>query len=110
MHPLTVLFSGSGGLSYLTFGSEIQPTVIINLPQNSKMVQAVQFIYSVAILLSTPIQLFPALRIMENTVFGTARSGKRDVKLKWQKNAFRAVVVVLSGAIAIFGENDLDKF
>jgi hypothetical protein len=40
--PLSVvLFGGAGVLAYLTFGSEIQTVVLVNLNLESKMVQAV---------------------------------------------------------------------
>jgi solute carrier family 36 (proton-coupled amino acid transporter) len=61
-----------------------------------------------AILLSTPLQLFPAVRIMENGLF--TRSGKQNLFVKWQKNVFRFSVVVLCTAISWAGAKDLDKF
>jgi proton-coupled amino acid transporter len=69
----------------------------------------VQFLYSLAILLSVPLQLFPAVRIMENGIF-TKRSGKADTRIKWLKNLFRCAIVVLCAAISWAGAKDLDKF
>ena len=37
-----VLFGGAGILAYLTFGSEIQTVVLVNLDSSSKMVQSVR--------------------------------------------------------------------
>lgn len=88
----------------------VQTVVFVNLPQDDKFVNASQFLYSVAILLSTPLQLFPAVRIMENGIFAAQRSGKRSLKVKWEKNAFRTLVVVVCALIAWFGAADLDKF
>ncbi|KAF5367185.1 hypothetical protein D9758_003891 [Tetrapyrgos nigripes] len=105
---LLLLFGGSGVLAYLTFGSEINTNILVNLNPASKMVQAVQFLYSLAILLSVPLQLFPAVRIMENGLF--TRSGKADMRVKWMKNCFRFAIVILTGVIAVAGANDLDKF
>jgi len=68
------------------------------MPQDSKLVNAVQFLYSLAILLSTPLQLFPAIRIMENELF--TRSGKYNPYIKWQKNVFRFFVVCCCALIA----------
>lgn len=87
-----------------------QTVVFVNLPQDDKFVNASQFLYSIAILLSTPLQLFPAVRIMENGIFAAQKSGKRSLKVKWEKNAFRTVVVVVCALIAWFGAADLDKF
>jgi len=82
--------------------------VILNLPQDDKLVNGVQFLYSVAILLSTPLQIFPAIRITENELF--TKSGKYNPYIKWQKNIFRFFVVMLCAGIAWVGANDLDKF
>ncbi|KAI1797008.1 transmembrane amino acid transporter protein-domain-containing protein [Ganoderma leucocontextum] len=105
---LMVLFCGGGVMSYLTFGADVQTVVIVNLDTTSKFTQAVQFLYSLAILLSVPLQLFPAVRIMENGIF--ERSGKQSMLVKWQKNFFRFCVVIFCGAVSYFGAADLDKF
>ncbi|KAG5647379.1 hypothetical protein DXG03_000447 [Asterophora parasitica] len=105
---LTILFGGAGALGYLTFGSSVETVVLVNLNSESGMVQSVQFLYSLAILLSIPLQFFPAVRILENGIF--TRSGKADVRVKWTKNAFRAAMVFVCTAISWFGAADLDKF
>lgn len=105
---ITVVFISMGALSYAAFGSATKTVVILNLPQDDKFVNAVQFLYSLAILLSTPLQLFPAIRIMENEIF--TRSGKNNPYIKWRKNIFRFCLVMLCAAIAWGGAGDLDKF
>jgi proton-coupled amino acid transporter len=95
-------------MSYLTFGPEVKTVVLLNLP-DSRTLQAVQFLYSAAILLSVPLQLFPAVRIMEGGLFPRV-SGKADVRVKWAKNAFRAGVVCVCAGVAYLGAADLDKF
>jgi len=105
---LIVLFGGAGVLSYLTFGDKIQTVVLVNLDSESKVLQVVQFLYSMAILLSAPLQLFPAVRIMENGLF--VKSGKVDVIVKWQKNIFRFFIVMICTGISWAGAKDLDKF
>ena len=105
---ITVLFTSIGALSYAAYGSKTKTVVLLNLPQDDKMVNAVQFLYSLAILLSTPLQLFPAIRIMENELF--TRSGKYNPYIKWQKNIFRFVLVMICALIAWGGAGDLDKF
>lgn len=105
---VTVVFISMGALSYAAFGSTTKTVIILNLPQDDKFVNAVQFLYSLAILLSTPLQLFPAIRIMENELF--TRSGKNNPYIKWRKNMFRFCLVMLCAAIAWGGAGDLDKF
>ncbi|TKY85435.1 hypothetical protein EX895_005597 [Sporisorium graminicola] len=108
MAGVMVLFASAGALSYMAFGSEIQTVVITNLPQTSRFVQAMQFLYSIAILLSTPLQLFPALAVLEKGIF--TKSGKYNWKVKTEKNLFRFLVVAVSCLAAWAGANDLDKF
>jgi len=108
MLVLAVLFAGGGVMSYLTFGENVQTVVIVNLDAENKLVQVVQFLYSIAIMLSVPLQLFPAIRIMENGLF--TRSGKVDMYVKWQKNIFRFFIVAVCTAISWVGAKDLDKF
>ncbi|KAM7197591.1 Transmembrane amino acid transporter domain containing protein [Rhypophila sp. PSN 637] len=107
---ITVLFTSVGALCYATFGENTEIEIINNFPQDSKLVNAVQFLYSVAVLVGTPVQLFPALRIIEGGVFGQHRSGKKSLRTKWIKNGFRFMLVVICGAISILGTGNLDKF
>ncbi|KAK4447992.1 transmembrane amino acid transporter protein-domain-containing protein [Podospora aff. communis PSN243] len=109
MFIITILFTSVGALCYATFGAFTQVEVINNFPQDSKLVNAVQFLYSVAVLVGTPVQLFPALRIFEGKLFGH-RSGKRDLRTKWVKNVFRVGILAFCGAVAILGTGNLDKF
>lgn len=108
MITVTLIFVSMGAISYAAYGSNVQTVVILNLPQDSKFVNAVQGLYSLAILLSTPIQLFPAIRILENGLF--VRSGKHNPTIKWQKNAFRFFLVFFTAFVAWGGADDLDKF
>lgn len=109
MFIITIIFTSIGALSYATFGDKTSVEVISNFPQNDKLVNAVQFLYSLAILVGTPVQLFPAMRVIEGSLFGH-RSGKRDMITKWKKNVFRAGIVCACGGISALGAADLDKF
>lgn len=105
---ITTLFVVMGAVSYAAYGSKTETVVLLNLPQDDKMVNGVQFLYSIAIMLSTPLQIFPAIRITENALF--TKSGKYNPYIKWQKNVYRFVVVALCALIAWGGADDLDKF
>ncbi|KAG2180429.1 hypothetical protein INT44_003433 [Umbelopsis vinacea] len=105
---ITILFTSVGAISYMAFGDQVQTVILLNLPTGDPMVSAVQTLYSIAICLSIPLQLFPAIRIIETGLF--TRSGKYNNLVKWQKNVFRFFFVLLCAAIAIGGSNDLDKF
>ncbi|KAH8772729.1 transmembrane amino acid transporter protein-domain-containing protein [Diaporthe sp. PMI_573] len=105
---ITTLFIVMGAISYAAYGSKTETVVLLNLPQDSKLVNGVQFLYSLAIMLSIPLQIFPAIRILENGLF--TRSGKYNPYIKWQKNVFRFLFVILCAVIAWAGADDLDKF
>ncbi|KAL3495886.1 amino acid transporter [Aspergillus germanicus] len=109
MAIITVLFTAVGALSYAAFGQDTQTEIFTNLPQDSPLVNTIQFLYSLAILVGTPIQLFPAVRIAEGKLLGHV-SGKRDPSTKWKKNVLRTGAVLGCGVIAALGAGDLDKF
>lgn len=105
---IAVIMIMVGSLGYLTFGDKIKTVVLLNLPQDSPMVIITQLLYSLAILLSTPLQLFPAIRLLElKMIFG---SGKSSPSVKWLKNLFRTLFVVFIAYIAYIGGQNLDKF
>lgn len=105
---ITVVFLSMGILGYAAFGSTTETVIILNLPQDDKFVNSIQLFYSLAILLSTPLQLFPAIRILENGLF--TRSGKYNPGIKWKKNGFRFMLVFFCALVAWIGAADLDKF
>ncbi|KAK7205703.1 transmembrane amino acid transporter protein-domain-containing protein [Myxozyma melibiosi] len=108
MAIITLVYISMGILSYAAYGSNVETVVILNMPQDNRLVNSVQFIYAMAILLSTPLQLFPAIRIMENAWF--PKSGKHDMRAKWTKNVFRTGIVLITAFVAWGGADDLDKF
>ncbi|EMC91284.1 hypothetical protein BAUCODRAFT_117635 [Baudoinia panamericana UAMH 10762] len=105
---ISVIFISAGAVSYAAYGSHTKTVILLNMPQDDKLVNAVQFLYSLAILLSTPLQIYPAIEITSQQLF--SRTGKYNPWIKWKKNVFRFFMVVLCAAIAWLGANDLDKF
>lgn len=124
----TVVFITVATIGYLAYGSEVDTVILLNLPQKNILVSLIQLLYSIAIMLSTPLQMFPAIRIIESGLFKqydrwvnrSAReehatehntsSGKSSWKVKWMKNAVRSSIVILVVAIACVGADNLDKF
>lgn len=109
MAIVTTVFVTIGGLCYAAFGASTETVVWRNLPLSSPAGALVQVLYATAIILSAPLQLFPAIRILETALFGKLL-GKRLAGVKWAKNAFRALVVALTMALATAGAGDLDHF
>lgn len=110
MFIITCIFTSVGALCYATFGEDTKIQVISNFPQTSHLVNAVQFLYSMAVLVGNPVQLFPAVRIIETTLLGEKATGKKSATVKWKKNALRAGMTVLCTLVSLLGASDLDKF
>ncbi|TYZ65282.1 hypothetical protein PybrP1_013189 [[Pythium] brassicae (nom. inval.)] len=106
---LVALFSLFAGVVYAAFGQDTQSVVTLNLPaaSTSSATVAVQLTYSLALVLTYPLMLYPVVKILESYVFA-----HRRVKgyWRWQKNAFRFALVCLTAAIAYFGKDQLDNF
>lgn len=108
---ITAVFTSVGALCYATFGARTRIEIIDNFPQASGLVNCVQLLYAVAVLVGTPVQLFPAVRIVEEAgLLGRLRSGKASARAKWLKNGFRLAVVVFCGLVAAAGTGSLDRF
>ncbi|CAO3696635.1 hypothetical protein G6F70_007397 [Rhizopus microsporus] len=111
MMIVTVIYVLIGTLSYLAYGDRIQAAVIYNFPPNNRLTIAVELLYSLAICLTSPFMLFPALKIIENGIFGRCRSGRVSILVKWSKNVYRVIISVACAAIAFgVGGDNLDKF
>ncbi|ODV77929.1 uncharacterized protein CANTADRAFT_7404 [Suhomyces tanzawaensis NRRL Y-17324] len=108
MLTISTVFIFMGTLGYLTFGSTIQTVILLNLPQGDIMIILIQLLYSFAILLSTPLQLFPAIRLVESKLI--KKTGKDSTRVKWLKNCFRFFFVLLTSYIALVGGQNLDRF
>lgn len=107
---ITIIFTSVGALCYATFGEDTKIQVISNFPQDSPIVNGVQFLYSMAVLAGEPVQLFPAVRILETSFFEERASGAKSRAIKWKKNAVRTALMVLCVGVSMVGATDLDKF
>lgn len=106
-----VIYILIGTISYLAYGDRIQSAVIYNFPPDNSLTIAVQLLYSLAICLTAPLMLFPALKIIENGLFRKFRSGAESMGVKWTKNLYRISLCVLCAVVAFgIGGDNLDKF
>ncbi|KAI8599889.1 transmembrane amino acid transporter protein-domain-containing protein [Dissophora ornata] len=107
---VALIFMSVGALCYSAFGSNIQTIVILNLPITSGWTITVEILYSLAIILSIPLMLSPASRIIEHGFFGT-KSGGLSFKVKMMKNAVRIVLICVCAVVSFaIGSANLDKF
>jgi len=101
-----IVFSCFG---YAAFGEQTESVITLNLPHNSKnqwWVACLQIGYSLALVLTFPLMLFPATRLMEAKLFGR---WPKSPKRKWSKNGFRALLCAICCAISYAFANQLDK-
>ncbi|KAF9974731.1 neutral amino acid transporter [Actinomortierella ambigua] len=107
---VTLFFMSVGALGYLAFGSNTQTIVILNLPVTSGWTITIQILYSLAIILSVPLMLSPASKILENGIFGD-RSGGQSTKIKMLKNLTRTLLIIACAFVSFgVGAKSLDKF
>lgn len=129
MVVITTLFVSIGVIGYSAFGDKVKSIIILNLPQGNISVQLILVLYSVAVFLTAPLQLFPAIRILELTLFNSRlfltkqqqsrageegklyyNSGKYQPHIKWMKNVFRTAAVFLIAGLAYANANNIDRF
>ncbi|KAG0202341.1 neutral amino acid transporter [Mortierella sp. GBA30] len=107
---VALIFGSVGALCYSSFGSNVQTIVILNLPVESGWTITVEILYSLAMILSVPLMLSPASKIIETGIFDT-RSGGRETKVKMMKNAVRVILICVCAVISfVVGGPNLDKF
>ncbi|KAF9546974.1 neutral amino acid transporter [Mortierella hygrophila] len=110
MTIVTCIFACVGALCYSAFGSNVQTIVLMNLPVTSGMTITVEILYSCAIILSVPLMLSPASKIIENAWWGE-KSGSRSLKVKMQKNTVRTLLILICALVAFgVGGPSLDIF
>ncbi|KAG9321431.1 hypothetical protein KVV02_004370 [Mortierella alpina] len=107
---VALIFASVGALCYSSFGSNVQTIVILNLPIESGWTITVEILYSLAMILSVPLMLSPASKIIETGFFGT-RSGGNETKVKMMKNAVRVILICVCALVSfVVGGPNLDKF
>lgn len=95
MMIVTLVFSSIASISYLAFGDDVHTIVLGDFPR-STLTLTIQTLYSLAILLSTPVQLFPAIKIIESYIFSRHR-GPWRAKIRRNSEA----ISILSNANSI---------
>jgi len=95
--------------AYLLFGGSTASIITTSLTRGGviggeKAAVAVQLAWCVVVLLTFPLQLFPAARVLESSLLPDTRSGK-----KWTKNGLRSLAVVFIVVAAISGFNHIES-
>lgn len=108
MFIVAIVLTIVGGLGYIANGSRTETVALLNLP-NNWISHTIQIMYAVAMLLSNPLTFFPAVRIIEQGLFGY-QTGRYDDRIKWAKNALRTALLTLALVVAWAASSQLDKF
>ncbi|KAJ8658095.1 hypothetical protein O0I10_006102 [Lichtheimia ornata] len=104
-----------GAIGYSAFGDNTYASVVANLPA-VPLSTAVQLLYALAMILTSPFMLYPALTIIEQGLYGKHglfgyHSGRLSLKWKWIKNFTRSMVAVVCAIVSFgVGPSGLDKF
>ncbi|KAG4306429.1 hypothetical protein PORY_000417 [Pneumocystis oryctolagi] len=107
MGIVTIIFTVIGILGYCAYGSKVESLIFLNMSKNNLSV-TIRSLYCIAVMLSTPLQLFPAIKIIEEKVF--VKNEKCDLYVYWKKNCVRILVAIVMSLIAWSGSKDFDKF
>eukprot|EP00756_Hemistasia_phaeocysticola_P063941 Hpha_TRINITY_DN7407_c0_g1::TRINITY_DN7407_c0_g1_i1::g.96003::m.96003/K14209/SLC36A, PAT; solute carrier family 36 (proton-coupled amino acid transporter) len=89
-------------------GEAVETNLLLSFPPDAILGQIAKILYSGAVILTFPLQAFPAYRIAEIGL--GMSSGKHNVAAKWRKNALRLLTVSLLAMTAIAAGPHLDNF
>ena len=104
------VYMSFGLITYLTFGASTESIITLNVknidPHNPAII-ILQVAYSIALLLTFPVQMFPAAKIIESYFF---EHEPKSSLLTSKKNALRIVLSCVSGLLATIGGSSFDNF
>ncbi|KAF9425557.1 neutral amino acid transporter [Podila epigama] len=103
-----------GCLGYAAYGDRVETIVLDNLPHESSGEKAgknaIQILYIIAIFLTTPLMLFPCIRIIESAVFKAVGPGPATKTRLLKENVVRILIDLAVAAVAFAGYTKLDIF
>lgn len=112
MYPNVILciiwfYTFFGTVGWLSFGDDVHTVMTTSLPENNALVTSVQMAYSVAVLLTFPLQNFPALEIICTAISTGLQKLSTTVAVRRNDILFRILRIlkcreVLSSLIVCF--------
>jgi len=103
---IVVLLCSMSALGYSAFGAETNTLVVLNLEQGTGT-KVIQVIFCLVVLTSFPLQMLPAIRIVEGLFLSPSRPKTWD---KHIKNLVRLACVALVAGVSILAATSLDHF
>eukprot|EP00752_Nemacystus_decipiens_P008798 g7851.t1 len=112
MAGITVFFVSFGAAGYLAYGRDVANFITMDLPEGSVAGTTVRLMYSIGLVLTSPLQLFPAVKVLERIVWPVPARGppKKTRSKKWLKNLLRSVVVAFTVLVALVAGSRFDSF
>lgn len=90
----------------MAFGPQVNIVLTTSLPQQSVLGTSVQLAYSLAVILTFPLQNFPALEISCNCI-GTLLFGQHTSTMT--RNIISSILVVCLALVGVMAMDNLDK-
>ncbi|KAF9372478.1 neutral amino acid transporter [Podila verticillata] len=114
LSTVCALLVSFGCLGYAAYGDTVETILLDNLPHGTGGEKAgknaVQILYIIAIFLTTPLMLFPCIRIIEGCVFHVVGNGPRSKTQLLKENIVRILIDFAVAAVAYAGYTKLDIF
>ncbi len=109
-----VLLVSFGAMGYAAYGEDVRTIVLDDLPNATSGEKAgknaIQLLYIIAIFLTTPLMLFPCIRIIEHVVFKAVGNGPAGKTRILKENIIRILIDFCVAAVAYAGYTKLDIF
>ncbi len=102
-----VLYTGFGEYNYFVYGTSLTDPLITSILDDGAFVWVIKILFSVNVIFTYTLMIFPANVIMEGYIF---RRMPKSKKRMWLKNLFRTVVVIFTLVVCLLLKNKLDKF
>ncbi|KAG0353968.1 neutral amino acid transporter [Podila minutissima] len=114
LSTVCALLVSFGCMGYAAYGNTVEIIVLDNLPHGTSGEKAgknaIQILYIIAIFLTTPLMLFPCIRIIEGCVFHAVGGGPRTKTRLLKENIVRILIDFAVAAVAYAGYTHLDIF
>lgn len=107
MAAITLILMITGAVGYSTFGKDTELFVTLNLPPRSIPVLAVRVGFSLAVILAYPLQLFPAIEIVERCLLGPSPLIAAPSAV-WRARALRTGIVLVAVGLAVAARRQYD--
>ncbi|KAF8924034.1 transmembrane amino acid transporter protein-domain-containing protein [Dissophora ornata] len=109
-----MLLVSFGSLGYAAYGDNVQTIVLDNLPHGTGGEKAgknaIQLLYLIAVFFTTPLMLFPCIRIVENIIFGVVGDEPSGRKRIMKENGVRVLIDLVVAIVAYAGYYKLNIF